>query len=172
MNRRSLSLVALVLAAGIALDAAPIGDRPAPAVRLAGADGQAVSLSDLRGKVVLVDFWASWCAPCRRSFPELNQLQDLFGSRGLQVVAINLDEQRKDADAFLAAQRPPTVTVVYDPRGASAKAFGVQAMPSSFLIGRDGTIRFTHSGFNDDVAAQYRREIGQLLDEQAGGAAR
>jgi cytochrome c biogenesis protein CcmG/thiol:disulfide interchange protein DsbE len=142
--------------------------RQAPEVRLRDSEGRTVSLSDFRGKVVLVDFWASWCAPCRQSFPALAELGRLYGSRGLEVVAVNVDEQRRDADAFLAGQ-PAGLKVVFDQQGSAPRAFDVQAMPSSFLIGRDGTIRFTHVGFNDKTLEAYRREIGQLLDESAGG---
>jgi cytochrome c biogenesis protein CcmG, thiol:disulfide interchange protein DsbE len=143
-------------------------DRQAPDLRLPAANGNLVSLADLRGKVVLVDFWASWCAPCRQSFPALNALFDDLHDRGLQVVAVNVDQERKDADAFLTG-RPHTIDVVFDPSGKSAKAFDLQGMPTSFLIGRDGTIRFVHTGFNDKVLAAYRREISQLLDEPEGG---
>ena len=142
--------------------------RPAPDLRLPAADGTLVALSALRGKVVLVDFWASWCAPCRKSFPALHELSEEFRARGLEVVAVNLDQQRKDADTFLVG-RPRAFSVVFDQSGKSAEAFDVQGMPASFLIGRDGTIRFAHMGFTDKVLEDYRREITQLLDDAQGG---
>ncbi|HEY3382681.1 MAG TPA: TlpA disulfide reductase family protein [Vicinamibacterales bacterium] len=138
--------------------------QPAPAVRLSSADGSVLSLADLKGRVVLVDFWASWCAPCRRSFPALDRLYVNLKSRGFEVIAVNLDERRQDAVDFLVA-RPHETTVVFDPEGASARAFGLAGMPTSFLIDREGRIRFVHVGYTDKVLDAYRREIEQLLTE-------
>jgi len=177
MNRMTSGLMALITGAllvgagsgGLRAATGPAGlDRPAPDLRLPAKDGTQVSLSDYRGKVVLVDFWASWCAPCRQSFPALSDLADDFRARGLSVIGVNLDEQRKDADAFLVGQ-PHSFEVVFDPSGKGAKAFDLKGMPSSFLIGRDGTIRFVHVGYSDKVLEAYRREIAQLLSEPAGG---
>jgi cytochrome c biogenesis protein CcmG, thiol:disulfide interchange protein DsbE len=170
-NLALLAAGALLAAAGgvVPVAAGPsLVGRPAPAIRLPTADGSLLSWSDFRGQVVLVDFWASWCAPCRQSFPELNRLSAEFRARGFRVVAVNVDGQRKDADAFLAG-RPRTIDVVFDPAGVSPKAFALQGMPASFLIGRDGNIRFEHVGYNDKVLAAYRREIAQLLAEPARG---
>ena len=136
----------------------------APKVELQTADGTTVQLASYQGKVLLVDFWASWCTPCKTSFPALDALFREYASRGLEVVAINLDERRRDADTFLA-DHPHHLTVLFDPRGASPLAFGVKGMPSSFLIDKAGTIRFTHMGYSGNVAESYRREIAQLLAE-------
>jgi thiol-disulfide isomerase/thioredoxin len=116
--------------------------------------------------VVLVDFWASWCGPCASSFPALEDLYQDFRARGVEVVAINLDEKRADADRFLAA-RPHAMTVAFDPKGQSAKAFGLEGMPSSFLIDRQGRVRFVHVGYSHDTARTYRNEIDQLLRERS-----
>lgn len=168
-----LVLVATLLGVSVlcAASGPAVVGRRAPELRLPDAGGRTVSLSDLRGKVVLVDFWASWCAPCRQSFPALTELQELFRARGLEVVAINVDQQRRDADAFLA-DRPRTMTIVFDPAGNAPRAFDVQGMPASFLLARDGTIRFAHEGFSDKVLDAYRREISQLLNEGTGGESR
>ena len=114
---------------------------------------------------VLVDFWASWCVPCKTSFPALDSLYREYQPRGLEVLAVNLDERRRDADAFLRA-RSHRLTVLFDPNGASPAAFGVKGMPSSFLIDKAGNIRFTHRGYSGNVDERYRREIVQLLGEQ------
>jgi cytochrome c biogenesis protein CcmG, thiol:disulfide interchange protein DsbE len=173
MMKRTTGLAAIVAVAALTAGTSRVfglgvEHRPAPEVRLRDVAGKTVSLSDLRGKVVIVDFWASWCPSCRQSFPALAELGRLYASRGLEVIAVNVDQQRRDADAFLAGQ-PAGLKVVFDQQGAAPRAFDVQAMPSSFVIGRDGTIRFTHVGFNDRTLEAYRREIGQLLDEPAGG---
>jgi cytochrome c biogenesis protein CcmG, thiol:disulfide interchange protein DsbE len=159
MHALLAGVIAFVLAG-----AAPAAPRPAPRMSLTLEDGRSLRLADLGGKVVLVDFWASWCAPCKVSFPQLDALQRAHAREGLVVVAVNVDEERRDAEAFLA-QRPHELTVALDPKGAAAEAFRVDAMPSSFLIGRDGTLRYSHSGYSEKVRAAYAREIEILLRE-------
>jgi cytochrome c biogenesis protein CcmG, thiol:disulfide interchange protein DsbE len=138
--------------------------RPAPAVRLYRADGTTVQPSDFLGKVVLIDFWASWCVPCKTSFPALDALYRRERDRGLEVLAINLDEERKAADAFLAS-RPHVMPVLFDPQGESALAFMIRGMPSSVMIDRGGNIRFTHMGYSAKVLDSYQHEINLLLSE-------
>jgi cytochrome c biogenesis protein CcmG, thiol:disulfide interchange protein DsbE len=118
---------------------------PAPGFTLATRTGT-VDLDSLRGKVVLVDFWASWCEPCRRSFPWLASLHQRYAQRGLTIVAINLDKDRAAAEAFLK-RFPAPFPVAFDPPGKSAEAFGVSAMPTSYLIGPTGTVLYSHEGF-------------------------
>lgn len=138
--------------------------QPAPMVRLPKADGTVVSLADNKGKVVLVDFWASWCGPCKASFPALDALYQELHDRGFEVIAINVDERREDANAFLS-DRPHAMAVVFDPEGTAPAAYGVGAMPTSFLIGRDGRVRFVHIGYTAKTIDLYRREIEELLAE-------
>jgi cytochrome c biogenesis protein CcmG/thiol:disulfide interchange protein DsbE len=161
---RSFALaVALVTLVATGLAAAP--PKAAPNVELQTADGETVQLSTYRGKVVLVDFWASWCPPCKSSFPALDSLYREYQPRGLEVLAVNLDERRRDATAFLG-NHPHQLTVLFDPKGASPVAFGVKGMPSSFLIDKAGNIRFIHMGYSGNVDDSYRREIAQLLAER------
>lgn len=108
-------------------------------------------LSALRGRVVYLDFWASWCTPCRLSFPWMGTLQQRHGRRGLVVVAVNLDARRADAEAFLA-RHPAGFALAFDPAGRSAEAFAVRGMPSSVLIDATGRVRWTHRGFRTDEA--------------------
>ena len=115
---------------------------------------------------MLIDFWASWCVPCKASFPALDALHKEFQSRGFTVLAVNVDEQRRAADAFLAA-RPHVMPVLMDPTGAAAQAFAVKAMPSSALIDRHGVIRFVHTGYSEKTLAEYRLELTTLLGEHA-----
>jgi thiol-disulfide isomerase/thioredoxin len=135
-----------------------------PNVAVQTASGTTVHLADYKGKVILIDFWASWCAPCKTSFPALDTLYRDYREKGLEVLAVNLDERRRDADAFLEAH-PHRLTVLFDAKGVAPQAFEVQGMPSSFLIDRAGNIRFTHMGYSDKVVASYRQEIAQLLSE-------
>jgi thiol-disulfide isomerase/thioredoxin len=115
--------------------------------------------------VVLVDIWASWCAPCKASFPSLDGLYQELGPEGLEVLAVNVDERREDALDFLR-NRPHHMRVVLDPQGRVPEAFGVTAMPSSFLIDRNGIVRYRHTGFNRTTLETYRREIATLLGEE------
>lgn len=116
------------------------------------------------GRVVLLDFWASWCAPCRRSFPWMADLQQRLERDGLTVIAVNVDHDRALADRFLA-RSPAGFRVEYDDSGSLAGQFGVQAMPTSIVIDRGGKIRYRHSGFRDAQRAEREREIIQLLQE-------
>lgn len=123
-------------------------------------------LESLHGKVVLVDFWASWCGPCLQSFPWMNGLHAKHADDGLVILAVNLDQDRAQADAFLK-KLPPQFRVEYDANGTLAKSFGVEAMPTSFLIDRDGQVRARHAGFRDKQRAGREQEIEQLLKERA-----
>jgi len=159
-----MRLTLLLIAAVILAEPLMAASRPAPDVTLQTAAGAAVHLSDFRGKVVLVDFWASWCVPCKTSFPALDALFREYHTRGVEVLAVNLDERRRDAERFLE-EFPHAMSVVFDPKGNSAEAFGVQGMPSSFIIDGEGIIRFSHIGYTADVAQNYRHEIAELLSE-------
>lgn len=158
-HRRLLLAAALTLAtsAAFALD---IG-QPAPDVDLPDS-AIAARLSDLKGKVVYVDFWASWCGPCRQSFPWMNDMQRKYGARGLQVVAINLDAKRADADRFLA-QNAAGFALAFDSKGESARRFAVKAMPSSMLIGADGKLLYVHQGFRLEERAELEGRLAAAL---------
>ena len=167
MHTHRLTLIAVALAL-VTLGSGWLAAAPptsAPNVALQRTDGGTVQLATYKGKVMLVDFWASWCVPCKTSFPALDSLYREYQPRGLEVLAINLDERRRDADAFLG-NYPHRLTVLFDLKGASPAAFGVKGMPSSFLIDKVGTIRFTHMGYTGNVDASYRQEIAQLLAER------
>ena len=119
---------------------------------------------DLGGKVVLLDFWASWCEPCRHSFPWMSELQRRHGADGLVVVAVNLDQDPHLAEQFLAAT-PAAFRVEYDPAGKLATEFGVNAMPVSFVIDRTGRVREKHVGFRQAQREQREATLLKLLKE-------
>jgi thiol-disulfide isomerase/thioredoxin len=121
-----------------------------------------LELSGLRGKVVIVDFWASWCAPCRQSFPWLNEMQAKYRDRGLVVIGVNVDRERAEADRFLA-QTPAEFKIVYDPEGALAARYQVPGMPSSYIIGRDGQQAGVHIGFRKGAREEREAELERLL---------
>jgi thiol-disulfide isomerase/thioredoxin len=161
-------VAAVGLMAAIALTAVPrdanaatVGD-PAPALALPDARDVPVKLADLRGKVVYVDFWASWCGPCKRSFPWMNELAKRYGGDGFTVLAVNVDKKRGDAQRFLA-QVPASVTVVYDPAGTTPAAWEVKGMPSSFIVDRAGKVALAMQGFHDDEKGAVEQRIRELL---------
>jgi cytochrome c biogenesis protein CcmG, thiol:disulfide interchange protein DsbE len=123
-----------------------------------------LSVSNL-GHVVYLDFWASWCVPCRQSFPWMEILQDTYRAQGLEIIAVNLDRDRADANKFLRRFHPP-FEVRFDPSGELAEFYKVQGMPSSVLIDRHGVTRFTHVGFRPIDAPRYEAQVRELLAEQ------
>jgi thiol-disulfide isomerase/thioredoxin len=150
----------VVLAAGPAC-AVGVG-AAAPAFALPDVAAKTVSLGALKGHVVYVDFWASWCGPCRRSFPWMNAMQKKYGAQGLEVIAINVDKRRADADRFLA-QVPAQFTTVFDPAGATPGSYDVKAMPSSILIDADGNVALVEEGFRDERRDALEARIRALL---------
>jgi thiol-disulfide isomerase/thioredoxin len=125
----------------------------------------ALDPNEFRGRVIYLDFWASWCGPCRQSFPWMEILKDSYGPQGLEIVAVNLDRDRADADKFLH-QFHPTFDLRFDPKGELAERYKVQGMPSSVLIDRHGVTRFTHVGFRPIDARVYEAQVRQLLAEK------
>jgi thiol-disulfide isomerase/thioredoxin len=119
----------------------------------------------LKGQVVLLDFWASWCAPCKSSVPVMQALTEKYAPRGLTVLAVSVDEKRDNMQRFLAAANV-SFAVVRDAHHALVAAADIRSMPTSFLIDRAGKVRFVHAGFDGDkTPAEYAREIEQLLRE-------
>lgn len=123
-----------------------------------------IEFADYRGKVVLLDFWASWCGPCRQSFPWMNDMQSRYREHGLVVLAVNLDQDRQDADLFLK-DVPADFAIAYDPSGGSAEKMEVMGMPMSYLIDRDGRIRHRLIGFNSRKKLEHENHIRLLLNE-------
>jgi thiol-disulfide isomerase/thioredoxin len=122
------------------------------------------SLASYRGQVVYVDFWASWCGPCRLSFPVLNDIRNEFHSQGFEVLAVNVDEFEEDALAFLT-ELPVDYPIVRDAIGTSPASFQVMGMPTGFLIDRQGYIREVHQGFRKGDATHIRSAVEHLLGE-------
>ena len=157
----SLLIVAAAHFASMPAYALSAGE-PAPALSLPTAGGQAVDLERLRGKVVWVDFWASWCTPCKRSFPWMNEMLAKYRAQGFEIVAVNVDKRREDAEKFLAVA-PAQFTVVYDASGKAPAAWDVKAMPTSYLIDANGRVAFVESGFRDERKAEVEAKIRAAL---------
>jgi len=159
------------LAAAFIVAAAPViavePGAPAPGFRLPTFDSAPpVSLAELRGKVVFVDFWASWCSPCRQSLPLYDKLRNDFAATDFVILAIGLDEDVADAKAFLG-EHPVKYTTLQNPQGDVAKAFDLKGMPSSYLIDRDGIVRARHVGFEPKDIDVLKKEITGLLGKPA-----
>lgn len=145
------------------LSQAVVADTPdiAPDFELPGLR-QPIKLSEFEGKVVYLDFWASWCKPCLKSFPWMDSIQEKYQQEGLVVIAINLDRQQQQAKHFLA-EHSPRFHVAFDQQGDTPRAYQLKGMPTSFLIGRNGRILSTHVGFSESKKDHYEKIIVQAL---------
>ena len=120
-------------------------------------------LPELKGKVVLVDFWASWCVPCAKSFPAMDELYHKYKDRGLVVVAVSVDDKAADMEKFLK-KHSASFTVVRDAAHSLVAAADVSTMPTAFIVDREGKVRFVHSGFRgEETKKQYSEQIESLL---------
>lgn len=158
---RKLCLPVLVLAT--LFTPVAMAKQPAPDILLTMTEGQH-KLSDYQGQVVYLDFWASWCKPCQRSFPWMNAMQNKYAERGFTIIAINVDAERDLADQFLA-KLPADFPVAFDPEGTAPALYKVPGMPTSYLIDHKGQLRLAHQGFHIQKQDQYEQEIVALLEE-------
>lgn len=136
----------------------------APSFQLQGLNSP-IALSDHRGSVVYLDFWASWCGPCLKSFPWMEALQQSHKDQGLVVIAINLDSERELADAFLK-DHPVSFQIGFDPEGITPLAYKIRGMPASFIIDGEGNIVSSHIGFNTGQTDYYERAIEAALSKE------
>jgi thiol-disulfide isomerase/thioredoxin len=156
MRRYTLAGIAALIIAGCGCLSPALAVVPA-----VSSDNDPLGLDLLKGKVVYVDFWASWCAPCRESFPWMNRMQSELGHDGLVIIAVNVDREHADAEQFLRSHAAQ-FRIVYDPQGRLPEKFGVRGMPTSFLIDRNGRIQSRHEGFfikDSDALAQQVRTL-------------
>lgn len=177
-NWTAFSIIVLVVGLGWMVFTPPLpgtttgGQIPAPGegflapdFALQDSQGQTVRLSDLRGQPVMVNFWASWCAPCKAEMPAMQEVYDAYADQGFTILAVNttFQDDRANADAF-AAERGLTFPLLYDLDGAVSSQYQVRSMPSTFFVGADGTIRKVVYG-GPMAEAMLRAEIERLLAE-------
>jgi peroxiredoxin len=154
--------LALAPLPGAAADLETWSGGPAPALELRGLDGKPYRLADLRGNVVLINFWATWCAPCREEMPSIQHLTQRLAGRPFLALAVNLDEPETRIRRFLS-ESSLDLTVLLDPGRQAAKAWNARILPASFVVGTDGAIRYNVVGEIDWNDEQVARRISRLL---------
>ena len=155
-------LALLIVVASTASALAP-GEAP-PAIDMPDQAGNKVDLNELKGQVVLIDFWASWCGPCKQEMPVLEELHKKYAKQGLVIIGINIDNNPKKMNNFLKGE-PATFRIVHDPKLKVAVKYEPATMPSSYFIGKDGKIRYVHEGFKKKDAPDLEARIKTLLAE-------
>ena len=161
---RSFVVIASLLGLFITPASASTLSGKAPGFTLKSRSGQNLRLSDFRGQVVLLNFWASWCGPCRQEMPLLEGLHKRYSKLGFTVMGVNVDTDPTKANNYL---RDITVTfpIVYDLTNAVSKTFNVNAMPTTVIIDRNGNMRFMHQGYQPGYEREYKKEVVQLIKE-------
>jgi len=137
---------------------------PAPDFTLKSRSGENLKLSELRGEVVMVNFWASWCGPCRQEMPLLDQLYKRFSPMGFTILGVNVEEDSAEAEKVLG-EIPVSFPILFDSRNQVSKAYDINAMPSTFLVDRDGKVRYLHKGYKPGYEDEYQRQISELIRE-------
>jgi thiol-disulfide isomerase/thioredoxin len=160
MRAAAVCLAVCALAASPAGATKP-GDR-AHDFSLPSVDGKTITLSDLKGAVVVVDFWASWCGPCKKELPALDRLAAKYSGK-VVILAVNIDKERKKATAFLSQAKVSTATVLLDPEGKVAAAYDVPTMPSSYVVDTHGIVKHVQAGFKSGDEEAIEDKIRELM---------
>jgi peroxiredoxin len=158
---RKLWVTLALCVAGVAFAGVQKGQR-APEFSLPSLKGDTVALSSLRGKVVLIDFWAQWCEPCKKELPQLDQLAKQYAAKGVVIVAVNIDKQRDNAERMVK-QLGVSLPVLLDPAGSVAGSYDLPKMPTSFVVDKKGIVRYVNEGFDGpkDVD-RFKQELDAL----------
>jgi len=137
---------------------------PAPDFTLESRSGENLRLEDQRGEVVMLNFWASWCGPCRQEMPLMDELYSQYKDLGFTILAVNVDENREEAHRFLD-KVPVNYPILYDPESSVSELYEVQAMPTTVMIDRDGNARYIHYGYQPGYEDEYEQQIRELVRE-------
>ncbi len=160
MRIRSAALAAILT---LALPAwAGVADIEAPAFTLQSADGRTVSLAQFKGDVVMINFWASWCGPCRQEMPLLDDIYKQYKDMGFTLLGVNVEPDAHDANAWLK-KTPVSYPILYDPKSRVSQLYRVQAMPATVIVDRNGVVRFMHNGYLPGDENRYMNSIRALI---------
>ena|SRR5437868_11623551 len=160
MNKTMLTLA--LVTAGVAFAGVQKGQR-APEFSLPSLKGSTVVLSQLRGRVVLVDFWAQWCEPCKKELPQLDRLAKEYAPKGVVVLTVNIDKQRENAERMVK-QLGLTLDVLLDPAGSVAGSYDLPKMPTSFVVDKKGIVRYVNEGFDGPKDVErFKHELDELV---------
>jgi thiol-disulfide isomerase/thioredoxin len=165
-SKKLLNLLSALLLCGIvitSLHAATL-DQPAPDFTLKSLSGKNLKLSEFKGNVVMLNFWASWCGPCRKEMPLLNELQKKYEALGFVILGVNVEQELELAKSFLK-DTPVDFPVVFDSSNNVSQAYDVIAMPTTILIDRSGNMRYLHKGYKAGDEEKYRKLVKQLVRE-------
>jgi peroxiredoxin len=160
--KRVVLVVCLLLVSFVAAAAEVSG--PAPDFTLKSRAGENVKLSELRGQVVMLNWWASWCGPCRQEMPLLDDLQKKYADYGFVLLGLNVDENTEQAERLLG-QIPVDFEILFDPTSSTSEQYGIDAMPSTILVDRDGNMRFLHRGYKPGYEDDYDAQVKALVLE-------
>ena len=127
-------------------------------------NNEKISLADLKGQVVYLDFWATWCPPCRKSFPWMDEMHKRYKDQGLAIIAVSVDKKREPIEAFIE-KTTPSFTIAHDPGGKVAKDYKLRGMPSSYIIDRSGQLVKVHMGFRGRDKEKLEKIIQSLLEK-------
>lgn len=158
-----LLTLAFLFGASFSVYAASVSG-PAPDFTLKSLDGKNLKLSEMRGNVVLLNFWASWCGPCREEMPLLNKIHEKYEPLGFTVLGVNVEDDSDAAKKFIA-QRPVDFPILLDNTNKVSKLYDVIAMPTTVVIDRDGNMRFLHQGYKSGDEAEYHKMVKKLVRE-------
>ena len=160
---RKLGIFFAIALMTVVAAAAPVSGL-APGFQLQARDGTQMSLADLKGQVVMINFWATWCGPCRQEMPHLDALYQRYSSLGFTLLGVNVEDDPKGATAWLA-ETPVSFPILFDPDNRVTKLYDVVAMPSTVLLDRDGNIRYLHHGYKPGYENDYQNQIRELVRE-------
>ncbi len=160
-------IIGVLLFLSLFLQANPLETgKAAPDFSLTDQTGKTITLSQLKGKVVLIDFWASWCGPCRKEMPFLVELDQTYREQGLVILGVSIDDKESNIEKFLSKLDPrPAFPILHDKEKKLPPIYQVEAMPSTYLIDKAGRLRFRHKGFKDEYKPKFKEEIELLLSE-------
>jgi thiol-disulfide isomerase/thioredoxin len=165
---RALALAALLALGGCATTGAAAAGggnqvgAPVPEIHVESLAGKSLGIGDYRGKVVLLDVWASWCGPCKQELPMLDDIAKRLRDEGVEILAVSVDQERANVVRFLKARPRWALTIAHDPSGQIADRLAPEKMPTSYIIDREGVIRYVNSGFEPADAALIERRLAEV----------